>query len=162
MPINIRSQRIYIDTSVIGGFHDEEFAKWSRGLMEDFRRGHYRPVVSEIVDAEIQDAPEHIKRVYSELLASHHEFVEVTKEAVELAEAYLAREILTPKFADDALHIALATVADVDLLVSWNFRHIVHFDKIRQFSAVNLENGFKPLEIYSPREVTTYGNEEEL
>lgn len=54
------------------------------------------------------------------------------------------------------LHIALATVADVDLLVSWNFKHIVRFDKIRLFNAVNLEQGYKPLAIHSPREVTTH------
>ncbi len=56
--------------------------------------------------------------------------------------------------------IALATTADVDVLVSWNFRHIVHFDKIRQFNAANLERGYKPIDIYSPREVTNYGEGE--
>ena len=65
--------------------------------------------------------------------------------------------ILTPKFYDDATHIALATLADVDPLVSWNFRHIVHYDKIRLFNAVNLERGYKPIQIYSPREVTHHG-----
>ena len=55
------------------------------------------------------------------------------------------------------LHIALATVANADLLVSWNFRHIVRVDKIRLFNAVNLEQGYQALSIHSPREVTTYG-----
>lgn len=55
------------------------------------------------------------------------------------------------------LHIALATVADIDVLVSWNFKHIVRLDKIRIFNAVNLELGYKQLQIYSPREVTSYG-----
>lgn len=162
MSESIKIQRIYLDTSVIGGCHDDEFSVWSKGLMEDFRHGRFRPVVSEIVDAEIQDAPEPVKGVYAELLALDPEFVLVTEEATQLADAYLARQILSTNFADDALHIALATVAGVDLLVSWNFKHIVHFDKIRQFSAVNLENGYKPLEIYSPREVTTHENEKEL
>ena len=55
------------------------------------------------------------------------------------------------------LHIALATVADVDVVVSWNFRHVVRFEKIRRiFNAVNLELGYKPIQIYSPREVTSY------
>ena len=56
---------------------------------------------------------------------------------------------------DDGLHIALATINKIDLLVSWNFKHIVHFDKIRLFNAVNIEYGYKSIEIYSPREVTT-------
>jgi hypothetical protein len=69
------------------------------------------------------------------------------------------RGILTPKFYADGIHIALATIAEVDLLVSWNFKHIVHYDKIRLFTAVNLERGYKPLVIYSPREVASDGED---
>jgi len=77
-------------------------------------------------------------------------------ETAELAEAYQNRGIISPKYHDDGTHIALATSAEVDLLVSWNFKHIVHFEKIRLFNAVNLERGYKSLQIYSPREVTHY------
>ena len=130
--------------------------------MKDFRLGNFGPVVSEVVDAEIQDAPKPVRDIYSELLTLEPEFLNVTEEAVQLAEAYLERQILTSKFSDDALHIALASVAEVDVLVSWNFRHIVHFDKIRLFTAVNIECGCKPLQIYSPREVTNYGKEKDV
>jgi hypothetical protein len=58
----------------------------------------------------------------------------------------------------DAEHIACASVAAVDLIVSWNFRHIVHFDKIRGYHAVNLVNGYNAIPIYSPKEVV--GHEE--
>ena len=85
------------------------------------------------------------------------EIIEATESALELADAYQEHGILTPKFYDDGLHIAVATVGEADVLVSWNFKHIVHFDKIRMFNAVNLEYGYKPLQIFSPREVTTYG-----
>lgn len=156
----MKVQRVYIDTSVIGGCHDEEFAPWSNGLMYDFRLGTFKPVVSEIVDAEIESAPKQVRLTYAELLRLDHEFIRATKEAVELAEAYLEQDILTRKFADDALHIALASIAEVDVLVSWNFKHIVHFDKIRSFTAVNIERGYKPLSIYSPREVTNYEGDE--
>jgi predicted nucleic acid-binding protein len=155
----MRSQRIYIDTSVIGGCFDAEFATWSNGLFKDFRLGAYRPVVSEIVSAEIEDAPEPVRRKYAELLGLGAEVLEVNESILLLADTYQKRKILTPNFYDDGLHIALATAAEVDLLVSWNFKHIVHFEKIRLFSAVNLELGYKPLQIYSPREVTHYGNE---
>lgn len=64
--------------------------------------------------------------------------------------------MLSVRFRNDMLHIALATIAEVDVLVSWNFRHVVRLDKIRLFNAVNLELGYKPLTIYSPREVITY------
>jgi hypothetical protein len=150
----MKRPRIYIDTSVIGGCLDDEFAHWSNGLMKEFAAGLFVPILSDVVAAEIKDAPPAVRKRYEELLDSGHELVLVTEEVVELAEAYQRKGILTPKFYDDGLHIALATVAEVDLLVSWNFRHIVHFDKIRLFSSVNLELGYKPLQIYSPREVT--------
>jgi hypothetical protein len=122
----MREQRIYLDTSVIGGCFDPEFTSWSRGLMTDFRLGTYLPVVSEVVAAEIADAPEPVQRQYAEVLA---------------------------------LEAEVFTVAEVDLLVSWNFRHIVHHEKIRLFNALNLERGYKPLQIYSPREVKHHGED---
>lgn len=158
----MKIQRVYIDTSVVGGCFDPEFAPWSNGLMKDFRLGNFKPVISEVLEAEIQDAPVPVRDTYAELLVLDHEFIRVTEEAVHLSEAYVQRNILTQKYVDDALHIALASIADVDVLVSWNFKHIVHYDKIRLFNAVNIERGYKALHIYSPREVTTYGEEKEL
>lgn len=155
----MKVQRLYIDTSVVGGCHDDEFAPWSTGLLKDFRLGNFKPVVSEVVDAEIQDAPEPVQETYYELLAGDHEFIHLTEEAQQLATIYLERDILSANYFDDALHIALATIVEVDVLVSWNFRHIVHFDKIRRFNGVNLELGYKQIQIYSPREVTNYGPE---
>jgi hypothetical protein len=150
----MKKPRIYLDTSVIGGCFDPEFSKWSNSLMRDFAASSFLPVLSDVLAAEIQDAPEAVRRKYEALVRGEHELVVVTEEVIELAEAYQRREILTPKFYDDGLHIALASVAEADLLVSWNFRHIVHFDKIRLFNSVNLELGYKPLQIYTPREVT--------
>jgi len=151
--------RIYVDTSVIGGCFDIEFATWSLTLMNDFRKGRYKVVLSEVVAAEIGEAPEAVQRQYAELLSFSPEYIEVTEEALALADAYQRKGILPAKFEDDMLHIALATIAEVDVLVSWNFRHIVHLDKIRLFNAVNLELGYKPLQIYSPREVSGYEEE---
>jgi hypothetical protein len=156
----MRTQRIYIDTSVIGGCLDAEFATWCNGLFKDFRMGMYLPVKSDVVAAEIGDAPEPVRESYAELVALGAEVLEVDDSVVRLADIYQQRRILTPKFYDDGLHIALATSAEVDLLVSWNFKHIVHYEKIRLFNAVHLELGYKPLQIYSPREVTHYGEEE--
>jgi hypothetical protein len=155
----MRAQRIYIDTSVIGGCFDAEFAAWSNGLFKDFRMGTYLPVVSEVVAAEIEDAPELVRERYSELVTLGAEVLDVDDSVIRLADIYQQRKILTPKFYDDGLHIGLATSAEVDLLVSWNFKHIVHYEKIRLFNAVHLELGYKPLQIYSPRQVTHYGEE---
>lgn len=152
----MKPQRVYLDTSVIGGCFDQEFARWSNGLMDDFRAGRLQPVVSELVAAEISDAPEPVRERYLTLVELGAEIALVTGQAFGLADLYQARQILTPKYYEDGLHIALATISEVDVLVSWNFKHIVHFDKIRLFNAANLELGYKPLQIYSPREVTTY------
>jgi predicted nucleic acid-binding protein len=156
----MKLQRVYTDTSVIGGCFDSEFESWSEGLMQDFRLGLLLPVVSVVVAAEIEPAPEPVREQFAELMRMGAEVLDLGDEVRDLATAYAEREILPPKFSNDALHIALATVGGVDVLVSWNFKHIVRFDKIRLFNAVNLEHGYKPVQIYSPREVTSYGKED--
>lgn len=154
-----RIPRIYLDTSVLGGCFDDEFKPWSDGLMEDIRQGRFRAVLSDVTGAEVLPAPPRVFELHASLLASGAEQVEVSEEALVLASAYETHGILAERLRSDMLHIALASVAEVDLLVSWNFKHIVRFDKVRLFSAVNLELGYRPLAIYSPREVTTYGAE---
>ena len=155
----MKAQRVYIDTSVLGGCFDPEFAPWSNGLMKDFRLGNFIPVISRIVALEVVDAPAEVRDIYAELLTLEHEFLDITRKATDLADLYQKRGILSPKYYNDGLHIALATLAEVDVLVSWNFRHIVHFDKIRLFNKVNAKQGYTPLSIYSPREVSNYGEE---
>lgn len=152
----MKRQRIYLDTSVIGGCFDEEFAPWSNGLIRDFREQRFAPVVSVLVAAEIAPAPKFVQERYVELMELGAELLEQSDVSEALAARYQEHEIVPQTFAADALHIALATVAQVDLLVSWNFKHIVRFEKIRLFNAVNREMGYKEIEIYSPREVTQY------
>lgn len=153
----MRVLRIYIDTSVVGGCFDLEFAPWSNGLIQDFQERRFLPVVSEVVATEIELAPEMVRGKWEELLLLGPELLEISDEAKVLTQSYAEHGALPPKFYNDMLHIALATVADIDVLVSWNFKHIVRLDKIRIFNAVNLELGYKQLQIYSPREVTSYG-----
>ncbi len=155
----MKKTRIYVDTSVIGGCCDPEFQDWSRGLLSDFQAGTFLLFLSELTDAEIQDAPEDVQNIYTEFRECTDRILELTSEAIELADAYLNHNILTQNFRNDARHIAIATIAGADLLVSWNFKHIVYFEKIQRFNAVNIEMGYKTILIYSPREVTTYGRE---
>ena len=157
--MNMKPSRIYIDTSVIGGCFDDDFAVWSNGLMKDIRLGNFRPVVSQIVGVEIERAPQKVRDKYEELLGEDAEVLGLDDKVLDLVSAYKKHKILTEKFENDMTHIALATVNQVDILVSWNFKHIVHFDKIKQFNAVNEKMGYKAIAIYSPREVTNYGEE---
>jgi len=152
----MKTQRIYLDTSVIGGCFDDEFAIWSNALIKDIETGLFRSVTSEIVEAEIADAPKDVRELFLKFLHMNPEVLHISTETIELVDIYLKHKILLERFRNDMLHIALSTIADVDIMVSWNFRHIVRYDKIRQFNAVNIEQGYHTLEIYSPREVTSY------
>lgn len=155
----MKTPRVYLDTSVVGGCFDPEFAPWSNGLVGDFRAGRFIPVLSDLLSLELEGAPQRVRSLHNELLTISSERVTTSDAALELLSLYETRSVLGPKYRADMLHIALATVADVDVLVSWNFKHIVRFDKIRLFNAANLEQGYRQLAIHSPREVTTYGNE---
>jgi hypothetical protein len=156
----MKKPRIYVDTSVIGGCFDPEFQLWSNGLVEDFRQGNFSLVLSDVTAAEIEPAPRVVRELHNQLL-SLAEILPITEEATAIVSAYEEHNVLGPRFRNDMLHIALATVAAVDVLVSWNFRHIVRLDKMQQFNGVNLELGYSALAIHSPREVTTYGRERE-
>jgi hypothetical protein len=81
------------------------------------------------------------------------ERIAITQECESLQQEYLRMRVVGPASADDAMHIAVATVMEVDLVVSWNFKHIVHFDKIAGFEAVNTLNQYRSPRIYSPKEV---------
>ena len=152
----MKRPRVYLDTSVLGGCFDQEFAEWSTRLIDDIRAGRFAPVLSDVTAAEVRDAPANVQALHNELLVIAADLRPITAEALELSAAYQTRGVLSARFRNDMLHIALATIAEVDVLVSWNFRHVVRLDKIRLFNAVNLELGYKPLMIYSPREVITY------
>ena len=152
----MKTPTIYFDTSVIGGCFDKEFEKWSNGLITDLENGFFKGATSEVVATELKSAPNEVKQKYFQFLETGIELYNIDKDVEMLTEAYLAHKIVTKKFKNDLIHIALATVNNADILVSWNFKHIVHYDKIIKFNAVNLEFGYRPLTILSPREVTTH------
>ena len=128
--------------------------------MEDFRLGRFRPVLSEVAAAEVLAASEPVRDLYAEILELGAEVLAVSRETLALRASDEARSVLGSRFENDMLHIAAATIAEVDALVSWNFRHIVRLDKIRLFNAVNIEQGYKALTIYSPQEVTIHGRDQ--
>ena len=155
----MKTPRVYIDTSVLGGYFEREFLVWSTALVEDFRAGRFVPVLSDLLAAEVEDAPARVRTLHAELLGLGAENIRTDEEVLDLLEAYEQHRVLGPRYRQDMLHIALATVADVDVVVSWNYKHIVRSDKIRLFNAVNLAQGYKTLTIHTPREVTTHGRE---
>ncbi|MFG0313235.1 MAG: hypothetical protein ACF8LL_03510, partial [Phycisphaerales bacterium] len=120
-----RVRRVYADTSVYGGVFDPEFEAHSSAFFEQVHRGRFGLVSSALVEDELAEAPERVRAYYASLGALL-ELAEVTAETADLQNAYLDAGILSERSAEDALHVALATIARCDLLVSWNYRHIVH------------------------------------
>ncbi len=151
----MKRPRIYADTSVFGGVFDNEFRAPSEEFFEEIRKGRFSLVTSAVVQAEIDPAPQQVKELFEEMLAIA-ELIDITEEAISLRDAYLETKIVSANYSDDALHVALATVSECSLIVSWNFRHIVHFEKIPLYNAVSTLHGYKGIAIFSPLEVIHY------
>jgi predicted nucleic acid-binding protein len=144
--------RVYADTSVYGGAFDNKFATPSRKFFDLVRRARFRLVVSALVEDELSRAPAQIQKWFQQFRPDADD-APVTPEAVALRAAYLEAGIVTPKSMNDALHVALATVSNCAIIVSWNFRHIVHFRKVPLYNAVNVLHQYAALDIRSPQEV---------
>jgi hypothetical protein len=145
--------RTYVDTSVFGGCFDDEFAKWSKGLMAEFMMGSKIAVISDLTLKELEEAPSNVRKLVEEIPEKNREYVVLNNEAKALAERYIQEGAATRAFLVDAQHIAMATINRVDVLVSWNFKHIVNLTRIRIYNSVNLKYGYSFLEIRSPHEV---------
>lgn len=147
--------RIYADTSVFGGLFDPEFEEFSRMFFDQVNDGRFTLVISPVVERELAPALANVLAAYEELSAMS-DMAPIPDAALELQSAYLAAGILSDRSASDALHVAVATVARCDRLVSWNFKHFVHADKAPRYAAVNVLRGYPAISIYSPREVVQY------
>jgi len=155
----MRRQRIYIDTSIVGGFFDKEFEMDTKSLFLRLEAKEVLFVVSEVLTGELQKAPERVKSLLGGYDGECLEYVPLTADARELADKYIAENVVGQTSYDDCCHIALATVHRVDALASWNFKHIVNLSRIRGYNGVNLKNGFPTIEIRTPRELIDYGKD---
>ena len=153
--------RVYVDTSVFGGVNDEVFSEASRLFFAQVVSGKYTVLISPNTVEELEAAPEYVRQTLRELPKSSLEWVELDDEVLALADAYIQEGVLSAGSHADALHVAAASVASADLVLSWNFRHIVRYDRVRMFNGVNALRGYRPLDIRSPLEVV-YGQDEEL
>jgi hypothetical protein len=144
--------KIYVDTSVVGGCLDDEFSVWSCALFDEFRAGLKIPVISDLTLQELEHAPVEVRRLLLPI-EDKIEYVFFNEQAASLAMVYLNEQIVTPQYLLDAQHIALASVMRADVLVSWNFKHIVNLNRIRLYNSVNMKCGFPMIDIRSPREV---------
>ena len=149
-------QRIYIDTSVYGGYFDEEFMEHTIPLFDRIYSGEYVVLYSTVTQEELENAPEKIKDLVKKIKVEQTESNETTEEAIDLASEYILEKVVGKTSFADCLHIALATINRADFLISSNFKHIVNIERIRGYNSINIKNGYKQLEIRSPREFSKY------
>jgi predicted nucleic acid-binding protein len=153
-------QRFYIDTSVFGGFFDVEFERETTLLFEKVKLGQVTCVYSNMTESELSQAPTRVRKFFEDLDEEFKEKIQVTPEALKLAKTYIEEKVVGQTSLDDCIHIATATIGKVDLLVSWNFKHIVNVYRIRGYNSVNLKLGYQPLNIHSPKEIVGYESED--
>ena len=152
-------QRIYIDTSVVGGYFDEEFKEVTIAFFKRLEEEEIVFVISDLLDLELINAPQKVRELLYTYSADKFERVELTEEAVKLADTYVSENVVGKTSLEDCRHIALATINKVDVLASWNFKHIVNLDRIKGYNSVNLRSGYQMIEIRSPKDLINYGND---
>lgn len=152
-------QRIYIDTSVVGGYFDEEFKDATIKLFERLNQDEVIFVISDLLDLELINAPTHVSLLLHSYPAYKFQRIELTEEAIKLADTYINEKVVGKTSLEDCRHIALATIHKVDVLASLNFKHIVNLDRIKGYNSVNMRLGYSIIEIRSPKDLVNYGND---
>ena len=151
-------QRIYIDTSVVGGFFDEEFKDATQRLFKRLEKDEVKFVISDLLELELIQAPKRVSDLLLNYPADRFERIELTQETMNLADKYITEKVVGKTSLEDCRHIALATINRVDVLASWNFKHIVNLDRIKGYNSVNLRQGYPTIEIRTPKELVSYGD----
>lgn len=150
----MKKLRVYIDTSVIAGCLDDEFSLESNQLMEAIKQEKFILLMSDIIVSKLINAPQAVKDILLSIPQRVIEVVKITPEVLQLRDAYINEGVVTSKSINDATHVAAATIARADAIISWNFKHIVRLDKMKGYNQINLLNGYGILTIISPLEVT--------
>jgi len=151
--------RVYIDTSVVGGYFDEEFKDATTKLFDRLDKNEIIFVVSDLLDLELLNAPQQVRQFLHNYPADKFQRVELTEETIILADTYISEKVVDKASLEDCRHIALATIHKVDVLASWNFKHIVNLDRIKGYNSVNMRLGYSLIEIRSPKDLVNYGND---
>ena len=140
---------LYLDTSVVGGYFDSEFMADTQALWRLREAGRFRFVASQAVVDEITSAPPEIQKLMRDSFAPD-DVLFISEEMEQLAAAYLAKGVVSARFAGDAQHVAVSVVAQIDFLVSWNFKHLTNLRREAGFNAVNILQGYRPVRIVAP------------
>ncbi len=154
--LSVVRQRIYIDTSVFGGYYDEEFEEFTKPLFDRMVKKEFILLFSTVTQDELENAPTQVQGLVRRINVEVAEFIDLTADVIDLANQYIAEKVAGQTNYADCLHIALATIYRADFLISWNFKHIVNIKRITGYNSINIKNGYKQLEIRSPRDFMKY------
>ncbi|WOK05247.1 hypothetical protein RT717_19390 [Imperialibacter roseus] len=149
-------ERLYLDTSVFGGYFEPEFDMWTKILFDRLQQGQYKLLYSTLIDNELIPAPKKVRDLVLTIPDDKIEAIEITPESLYLADLYIKENVVGKTSRPDCIHIALATLNNADILVSWNFKHIVNINRIRGYNSINYRLGHQILEIRTPREILEY------
>lgn len=134
--------------------HYEKTASLHFPLNQD--TGLLKLVVSQLVIDELEDAPDSVRAEFERIPETQIVRVAYTAETIRLRDAYLAAAVVGAASSDDAHHVAIATVHGVDMIASWNFKHLVNVNRMEGFNAVNEAEGYPAIAIHSPLEFIDY------
>jgi predicted nucleic acid-binding protein len=151
--ILLMTERIYVDTSVFGGYFETEFEEWTKPFIEKFVSGEFKLLYSQLTEIELAKAPKRVQDLIQLIPAEHIEFLSITDVAISLADHYIKENVVGKTSIEDCRNIAIATLSNADILASWNFKHIVNVSRIRGYNSVNYKLGHKIIDIRTPREI---------
>lgn len=143
--------KLYLDTSIYGGYYDDEFKEDTRLLFDCIDSNDLMVIVSEVVQLELSRARKEVRDTIK--MIKNLIFEDITDEMETLAENYLKSKALPKKCIEDARHVAFATIIGGTNIVSWNFKHLVNFQRIDDLNVVNLREGYRTINIYTPKQI---------
>ncbi len=145
--------RYYFDTSIFGGYYDDEFLFETNLIFEKVLLGKIICLYSEIIEEELKKAPSRVTKLFNTLNANQKEKIHISEEILMLAHEYITEKVVGETSLYDCIHIAAATVHQADALISWNFKHIVNSNRIIGYNHINSQRGLAHITIKSPREI---------
>jgi predicted nucleic acid-binding protein len=148
MERKMKTKRVYVDSTVVYGAPAKEFSQDSKRFWDAFRNGEFIIIASDVLRIEMERAPAHIHNLFKALPESQIERVESTEESNTLAAQYIAKAVVGESNFDDCRHIALSTISHADVLVSWNFRHMIY--RRAGYNDVNEKLGYPRIAIQTP------------
>lgn len=151
----MKKLKLYLDTSIINFAFADDAPKQKEVTLKLFDElNRYKGYISEIVLGEINRASDIKKRRLFNFISKYDlEELMFNESAKILADKYIEAGVIPRKYQEDAFHIAIASVNDLDAIISWNFKHIVKLKTRREVVGINLYMGYKEIDIYSPWEV---------